>query len=87
LEHCAVPEENSLIEEQLATERLMLVQDQIFKKLPLHMKRKILCPNCGHWNVKGNELCCHTLRKAVIAILSAARAMKTSEAAERSMQN
>lgn len=77
-------------EDELAHERLMSVQDQMFRKVPTGYRRKILCPYCGHWNVrKPNEnlLCCNTLRKAIIAILSGRRALKMAEAAERAQNN
>lgn len=80
--HCGVQPVKT--EDELAAERLLNVQDQLSRK---HCTR-ILCPYCGHWNFKSaRTLCCDTLRKAVIAILSGRRALKVAEAQERANVN
>jgi len=74
-------------EEQIAHERLMLVQDQLNGPQTQRFG-KILCPYCGHWNFKRTRtLCCDTLRKAIIAILSGERALRIAEAQQRAELN
>jgi hypothetical protein len=80
-------ENDEITDDKLAYQRLMLVQDQITRKRKAGFKRKILCPYCGHWNVRGNEFCCDILRRAVICILSARRALAIAEAEERARAN
>lgn len=71
-------------EEQLAHDRLIRVQNQIFAKHCL----MILCPYCGKANFKRKRtFCCDTLRKAVIAILSGQRALAIAAAEERAANN
>lgn len=84
---CGEHECNCEAEAKIAYERLMLVQDQMLKKVPTGYKQKILCPYCGHWNMKGKPFCCDTLRKAVIAILSGRRALAIAAAQERASVN
>ena len=49
---------------------------------------KIFCPYCSGISFKlPRTFCCDTMRRAVIAILSGQRALKTAEAAEKAMQN
>lgn len=74
-------------EEVLAQRRLERVQDQITRKLPTGVTRRILCPYCGSWNEPHEMLCCDTLRKAVIAVVSGQRALRIAEAAERAANN
>lgn len=78
-----------LSETQLAEKRLESVERQIHQIVPKGVIRRILCPYCGAWNshTKGKLLCCDLLRRAIVTILVADRALKAAEAGERSMQN
>ena len=73
-------------EDQLGAERIASVERQVHASCKPGYKR-ILCPYCGHWNKRGSELCCEMLRKAIVAVLLADRALAVAEAGERAMQN
>ena len=72
----------------LAEERMAAVERQIHKHVPKGVMRRILCPYCGTWNSpKGRVFCCELLRKAVVTVLVADRALAQAAAAEKAMQN
>jgi hypothetical protein len=70
-------------ETQLAEERMAAVERQLQKNVPRGVKRFILCPYCGSWNFPHREFCCDLLRKAVVAVLVADRALKAAAAGEK----
>jgi hypothetical protein len=72
----------------LAEERILAVERQIRSPLPKGVERSILCPYCGELNIhNGQMFCCDLLRKAVLAVLIADRALKSAEAGERALVN
>jgi hypothetical protein len=75
-------------ETQLAEERMEAVERQLHKHLPQGVRRNLLCPYCGSWNLpESRTFCCELLRFAVVTVLVADRAIKQASAAERAMQN
>lgn len=60
-------------EELESRKKLKRVKDQIESVSPVGEKKVIDCPYCGLKNYDGDGLCCDTLRRAVIAILSGKR--------------
>ena len=80
--------ELSKSETQLAEERMAAVERQVHKYVPKGVVRRILCPYCGTWNTrKGETFCCDLLRRAIVTVLVADRALKQAAAAEKAMQN
>ena len=72
----------------MADKRMEAVERQLHKHIPAGIPRRILCPYCGTWNSpKGRTFCCDLLRKAVVTVLVADRALKQAAVAERAMQN
>ena len=75
-------------ETQLAEERMLAVERQLHKHLPQGVRRNILCPYCGSWNMpESRTFCCELLRFAVVTVLVADRALKQAAAAERALSN
>lgn len=70
-------------ETQLGAECMASVERQIEAHVPAGVRRTIICPFCGHLNIRapGTLLCCDDLRKAMIAVLMGKRALKIAEAA------
>ncbi len=74
-------------ETQLAEERMASVERQIHKHVPAGVKHSILCPYCGAWNFPHQPLCCDLLRKAVVTVLVADRAIAAAKAGEKALGN
>lgn len=66
---------------QTGAEKMASVHDQILGHHAPGCTITILCPFCGVLNLQGQLLCCHDLRKAVIAVLSGWRMMRLAEEA------
>ena len=75
-------------ETQLAEERMAAVERQLHKHLPQGVRRNLLCPYCGSWNMPASRtFCCELMRFAVVTVLVADRALKQAAAADKAMQN
>jgi hypothetical protein len=75
-------------ETRLAEKRMLAVERQLHKHLPHGIRRNILCPYCGMWNMpESRTFCCELLRFAVVTVLVADRALKQASAAEKALQN
>lgn len=74
-------------EQQLAEERMQSVERQIHKYIPANVRRSIRCPYCGGLNFHepGVLLCCDLLRKAIVTVLVADRALAAAQAGERTI--
>lgn len=72
----------------MAEERMASVERQLHKHLPRGIRRNLLCPYCGSWNLPSSRtFCCELMRFAVVTVLVADRALRQATAYEKAMQN
>ena len=75
------------IDKIIAEERMLSVERQVHAIVPKGAERVIICPYCQSENLPHVPFCCDTLRRAIVTVLVADRAMKQAAAAERAMNN
>lgn len=66
---------------QTAAEKMASVEQQINAHHPPGCTITLLCPFCGVLNLQGQLLCCHDMRKAIIAVQMGKRIMRLAEEA------
>lgn len=75
------------IDKIIAEERMASVERQVHAIVPKGAQRVIYCPYCQSENLPHVPFCCETLRRAVVTVLVADRALAQAAAAEKAMQN